>query len=84
MKKLAALARALGIVSIAILPGFGAFFTVKSGERPPHAAAPEPQGRLELVGRYEVTNELEGQMRLGFARNVQPVPAGASPALVIR
>ncbi len=85
MNKLFALARAFGIVVVAILPGFGAAFTMAAGAPPERLGEPQPSppGRLDLVGTYVAMEPgvEEGALMLGFARTTSPLPPGASPAL---
>lgn len=85
MKKLFALVRAFAIVAVALLPGFGAAFTMAArapDERPPE---PPPEGRVDLVGSWVAMEPgmEEGAMQLGFARTTTPLPPGASPALAL-
>ncbi|MEA2751999.1 MAG: hypothetical protein QOI41_6142 [Myxococcales bacterium] len=83
MKKLFAFARAVAIIVVAILPGFGAAFTMAAGAPPERPAQPPPVGRVDLVGSYVAMEPgmEEGALTLGFARTTMPLPAGASPAL---
>ena len=85
MKKLFALARAFAIVAVALLPGFGAAFTMVAGAPRERAPAPPPVGRVDLVGTWVAMQPgfEEGAMQLGFARTTTPLPPGASPALAI-
>jgi hypothetical protein len=83
MKKLFAFARAVAIIVVAVLPGFGAAFTMVAGAPPERPADPPQVGRVDLVGTYVALEPgaEEGAMMLGFARSTTPLPAGASPAL---
>lgn len=86
MKKLFALARAFAIVAVALLPGFGAAFTMAAGAPSDPPAPLAPEGRVDLVGTWvamEPGSE-EGAMHLGFARTTTPLPPGALPALDLR
>lgn len=86
MKKLFAFARAIAIVFVAFLPGFGAAFTMAAVAPPERLAVPPPVGRVDLVGSYVAMEPgmEEGALTLGFARTTTPSPPGASPALDLR
>lgn len=83
MKKLFAVARALVIIAVALLPGFGAALTMVAGAPREQLVLPQPAGRVDLVGTWIAMEPglEEGAMQLGFARTTTPLPAGASPAL---
>jgi hypothetical protein len=83
MKKLFALARAFAIVVVALLPGFGAVFSMVAGAPPDRPAPPPPAGRLDLVGTFVAMEPgvEEGALRLRFVRTTAPLPSGAAPAL---
>jgi ABC-type sugar transport system substrate-binding protein len=85
MKKLFALARAFAIVGVALLPGFGAAFSMAAGAPREQPAPPPAVGRVDLVGSWVAMEPgmEEGALQLGFARTTTPLPAGASPALVL-
>jgi hypothetical protein len=83
MKKLFAFLRASVIIVVALLPGFGAAFTMVAGAPPERPYERPPAGRVDLVGSWVAMapGMEEGAMQLGFARTTTPLPPGASPAL---
>lgn len=84
MRKLTALARALAVVGLALLPAFGALFQLVAGAPPERPAAAPPPGERQLVGSYvgmEPGIE-QGGLALGFAYVTNAPRNGASPALL--
>jgi hypothetical protein len=83
MNRFFALARALFVIGVAMLPGFGAAFTMAAGAPPERPADPPKVRRVDRVGTYVAMEPgfEEGAMMLGFTRTTTPLPPGASPAL---
>jgi hypothetical protein len=92
MKRLSALARALAIVAVALLPAFGAAFQLVAGAPRERAPAPPPVGHFQLVGSYLAMSPVGdhearepgiegGGLALGFVSTTVSPPPGAAPAL---
>lgn len=84
MRKLQALLIAFGIIFVALLPGVGAVFTMKAGDRPlPAPRTAPPEEHLELVGSYVAMQPgiEEGAIALARVRTSAPLPPNASPAI---
>lgn len=84
MRKLKALLVAFAIIFVALMPGVGAVFTMKAGDRPPppERIAP-PQERIDLMGSYVAMQPgvEEGALALSRVRTNAPLPPNASPVL---